>query len=116
MTTYQGGCHCQAVRYQVEADLSQVISCNCSHCGIKGMMLSFTPSANFKLLQGQEQLTTYLFNKQLIQHQFCKICGVQSFAQGTAPDGSQMHAINARCLDGVDWEQLKIRHINGKEI
>ena len=30
---YSGGCQCGAVRYEVTADINEVIACNCSRCG-----------------------------------------------------------------------------------
>ena len=36
---YHGSCHCQAVTYEVDLDLQQVIACNCSHCSRKGYLL-----------------------------------------------------------------------------
>lgn len=114
MQTYTGGCHCGAVRYEVEADLSSVIECNCSHCSKKGFLLSFTPASNFRLLSGQEALTEYRFNKKQIAHLFCKTCGVQSFAAGAMPDGSEVRAVNVRCLEGVEPASLKITPVDGR--
>ena len=82
-TTYKGGCHCGKVAYEVTADLSKpVISCNCSICGRKGTLLSFVPSDDFKLLSGEDSLTSYRFNRKVIDHLFCSTCGVTSFARG----------------------------------
>lgn len=114
MTQYTGGCHCGAVRFEVEASLDAVITCNCSHCGMRGLMLSFVPAAQFRLLQGESALTTYLFNHKVIQHRFCQRCGIEAFGEGKMPDGSPTVAINVRCLDGVDWEQLTPTHYNGR--
>jgi hypothetical protein len=111
---YEGGCHCKAVRYEVEVDLSTVISCNCSLCSKRGHLLAFTSPENFKLLSGEEKLKDYLFNKHVIHHLFCSNCGIESFAQGAKPDGGKMVAINARCLDGVDIATLNIKHYDGK--
>src|SRR3954453_3363840 len=73
-TTYQGSCHCGAVRYSVEVDLTQpVMACNCSMCGRSGTLLAFVPTAKFKLEQGSDALTDYLFNKENIHHLFCKV-------------------------------------------
>lgn len=115
MTKYQGGCHCKAVRYEAETTLEQVMTCNCSHCGMKGFILNFLPTEKFTLLQGEDNLTTYQFNKHVINHTFCKTCGVQSFGYGKGPDGSDTHMLNVRCLDGVDWESMKPFHYNGKD-
>ncbi len=112
--TYEGGCHCGKVRYQVDLDLSgKVVSCNCSMCGKKGTLLTFAPSDNFKLLAGEDNLTHYHFNKKVIDHNFCSTCGVTSFARGKMPDGKPMVAVNARCLDGVDPQKLDIQQFDG---
>jgi hypothetical protein len=117
MSSYTGSCHCGAVRYTVEADLSQpVVACNCSICGRTGTLLTFVAPDKFTLEQGSESLTDYQFNKANIHHLFCKVCGVRSFARGTAPGGQAMIAINARCLAGVDVSQLQLHHYDGAKL
>lgn len=112
---YTGSCHCGAVRYTVEADLSQpVMACNCSMCGRTGTLLSFVPSESFHLEQGSDSLTDYQFNKHRIHHLFCKVCGIKSFARGVGPGGKEMAAVNVRCLEGVDPEKLQVKHFDGK--
>jgi hypothetical protein len=105
--TLNGGCHCGAVRFSADADLSTVIECNCSHCSRKGLLLAFTPRENFTLEQGEASLSEYRFNKRVIAHQFCKVCGVQPFAFAKDPKGVDTAAINVRCVDGVDLATLK---------
>jgi hypothetical protein len=112
--TYQGGCHCGAVAYEVETDLASVMECNCSHCSKKGFLLSFVPAAQFKLLAGEDALTEYRFHKKQIAHVFCPTCGVQSFGRGKGPDGAEMRMINVRCLEGVDPATLTITQVDGK--
>lgn len=113
--TYTGSCHCGDVRYEVTTDLSRVISCNCSMCGRAGTLLSFVPASQFKLLQGQDSLTDYRFNKHAISHVFCKRCGIKSFAMGKMPKtGDEMRAINVRCLEGVDIDSLSVTKVDGK--
>ena len=112
---YNGGCQCGAVRYTVEVDLSQpVIACNCSMCGRSGTLLTFVPADKFKLERGGDSLTDYQFNKHVIHHVFCKVCGIKSFARGVGPGGKEMAAINARCLDGVELNQLQIKPFDGR--
>lgn len=113
MKTYKGGCHCGAVAYEAESDLGYVIECNCSHCYQKGLILNFIPEGQFKLLKGEENLTEYRFNKKMIQHLFCKTCGVQSFARGMGKTGPTV-SLNVRCLDGVDLKTLDIKPFDGK--
>jgi hypothetical protein len=112
---YDGSCHCGKVKYKVNADLSgELITCNCSMCSRLGVILTFVPSSQFTLVQGREALTDYQFNTKTIHHLFCKTCGIQSFAEGKGPDGSEMVAINARCLEGVDPTSLKTKQFDGR--
>jgi hypothetical protein len=113
--TYTGGCHCGRVRYEVTLDLAEpAITCNCSMCGRSGTMLRFVPFSAFKLLSGADELTDYRFNTQVINHQFCRVCGIKSFASGKGPDGADTRAINVRCLDGVDLATIETRQFDGK--
>lgn len=111
-----GGCHCGAVRFEAEADLSTVMECNCSHCAKKGFLLTFTPADNFKLLSGEDQLTEYRFNKKYIAHEFCSVCGVQAFGKGTTPDGQPTAAVNVRCIDDIELAALNRTPIDGKSL
>lgn len=111
---YQGGCQCGAVSFEVDVDLDNTVTCNCSRCRRMGFVLAFGPRDNFHLTSGEEVLTEYLFNKQAIQHLFCKTCGVESFAYGSMPDGSPTVAINANCLDGIEPRELDSKHVDGR--
>ncbi len=112
--TYEGGCHCGAVRYRVRASFEDAVVCNCSICSRTGTLLAFAPAAQFELLAGAEALTDYQFGKKRIHHLFCRRCGVRSFARGTGRDGGPMVAVNVRCLDGVDLAQVPTRQYDGR--
>ena len=115
MQTYEGGCHCKAVRYEVELDLSQpAIECNCSHCQIKGFILLFTTADQFELLQGGEKLMSYRFNKHLIDHAFCSGCGVQAFGRGADKEGNPTVAVNLRTIDNIDLSTLNRMPYDGR--
>ena len=113
---YQGSCHCGRVRFELRAALDGIISCNCSHCARKGLLLTFVPAAAFTLLSGKDDLSEYRFNKHVIAHKFCNTCGVQPFAYGAMPDGSAIRAINVRCLEGVDLDALPVRQVDGRSL
>jgi hypothetical protein len=115
--TYTGGCQCGKVRYEVSLDLdNEVISCNCSRCQRLGWLIAFAPKQNFKLTSGDGATTEYQFNKHVIHHLFCSTCGIQSYSHGKRPDGAEMVAINARCLDGVEPDSLKIKKVDGRKL
>jgi hypothetical protein len=111
---YSGSCHCGAVKYEVTTDLASVMECNCSHCARKGFLLSFVAVEQFRLLQGQDALGEYRFNKHKIEHLFCKTCGVQSFMRGKRPDGADVIGLNVRCLEGVEPASLTIAQVDGR--
>ena len=113
MKTYTGGCHCGAVRYEVDTDLKETVVCNCSHCHKKGFILHFVDLDKFRLLQGEDMLTSYKFNKKAIDHLFCKVCGVQSFGKSEQYGKA---SINVRCLDDVDIDTLTPTKYNGKDV
>jgi hypothetical protein len=111
---YAGGCQCGRVRYEVSMELGEVISCNCSRCVRLGSLLAFAPAQDFRLTAGESATTEYQFNKHVIHHLFCSTCGIQSFARGSRPDGTEMVAINVRCLEGVDPDSLKVKKFDGR--
>lgn len=116
MKNYTGGCHCGKVRFEAAADLDRIITCNCSICTKRGSILTGISPDNFKLLSGENELTDYQFNRNVIHHLFCSTCGTQSFSRGKMPDGTPMMAINVRCLDDVDIDKLKPRPFDGKSL
>ena len=117
-SSHHGGCHCGAVRYQVDLDLdTEAINCNCSMCGRAGTLLMFVPESGFKLEQGEANLTDYVFNRHVIHHLFCKTCGVRPFGFGKSPDVGEMVGVNIGCLENATPEELAaapIRYCDGK--
>lgn len=96
---YTGGCHCGAVRFEVDAaEAVEVERCNCSICKKSGFLHLIVPASRFRLLSGAESLTTYTFNTGVAQHSFCRICGIKPFyTPRSNPDGVD---VNLNCLDG----------------
>jgi hypothetical protein len=114
--TYQGGCHCGRVQYQITAALTQVNECNCSICQKRGALWTFVKAPQFKLIKGEGVLTDYQFAKKRLHHLFCQSCGVGSFSRGRTPAGEETYAVNVRCLDGVDVATLKVMPFDGKSL
>lgn len=112
---YQGSCHCGQIAFEVEGEIPEVMSCNCSMCQRKGTLMWFVPRDAIKLLTPPENMSTYTFNKHVIQHRFCPKCGIHPFGEAPSPTGEQMAAINVRCLEGVDISALKVKHYDGRD-
>ncbi len=111
---YQGSCHCGNISFDVEGELSEVMSCNCSHCQRKGYLLWFVPREKLQLKSPDSALATYTFNKHVIRHHFCPTCGCAPFGFGTDPQGNAMAAINARCLENLELDTLTINKVDGR--
>ena len=109
---HTGGCHCGAVRFQVEApDIIEAEDCNCSICRMSGFLHLIVPAAAFRLLQGEEVLNIYTFNTGLAKHSFCRICGIKPFyIPRSNPDGVD---VNVRCLDEPP-EDMRISPFDGR--
>ena len=114
MTIHRGGCHCGRVRFEVEAPSRiRVADCNCSICAKSGFLHLIVPKAQFRLLQGEDALTTYTFNTGVAKHCFCSTCGIKSFyVPRSHPDG---YSVNARCLDPGTVESMEVEPFNGRE-
>ncbi|NEP13512.1 MAG: GFA family protein [Symploca sp. SIO2C1] len=109
--TYEGGCHCGAVRFRVIVDKHEAIDCNCSICRKKGFLHLIVPPEQFTLLSGTDILTRYTFNTHTAKHTFCSICGIHSFYRPR----SHPHniALNIRCIDGDVLSRFRIVPFDG---
>ncbi|GJM11306.1 MAG: aldehyde-activating protein [Lysobacteraceae bacterium] len=111
--TFEGGCHCGAVRFAVIAtEPVQLTRCNCSICSMTGFLHLIVGADQFKLLTSQKALTDYRFNTGQAKHLFCATCGVKSFyVPRSHPDG---YSINAHCLRDFDIDKAEISDFDGQ--
>lgn len=113
MTIHKGGCHCGRIRFEVDApgDL-EVNECNCSICRLTGILHLIVRKDDFRLVSGQDDLSTYQFNTGVARHFFCAVCGVKSFyIPRSNPDG---YSVNARCLDPGTVTSMTIETFDGR--
>ena len=114
--TYEGSCQCGAVTFSADLDLDSVVTCNCSRCQRLGSVLTFAPRAALRVHQGLEGMSEYRFNRNVIAHKFCPVCGIEPFGLGTGPDGAEVAAVNVNCLHGVDPRALTPHHYDGAAV
>ena len=112
--THKGSCHCGQVKFEVEGTFDTAMECNCSHCSRKGYLLWFVPRTQFQLQSPESAVAIYTFNKHAIKHQLCIDCGVDVFARGTKPDGSEVVALNVSCIDGIELSKLAMTPVDGR--
>ena len=111
---YRGSCHCGKVAFEVEGQINSAMSCNCSMCQRKGTLMWFVPRDKLHLLAPDENASTYMFNKHVIKHRFCPICGIHPYGEGTDPKGNRIAAINVRCLEDIDLTSVSVTHFDGR--
>jgi hypothetical protein len=82
-------------------------------CSRAAYLHLIVPLDRFRLLQGEDALTTYTFNTGTARHLFCSRCGIKSFyVPRSHPDGI---SVNARCLDEGTVEGMTIDKVNGRD-
>lgn len=111
--SYHGSCHCGNVSFDVEGTFEKGMECNCSHCSRKGYLLWFVPRSSLSISDTQHPLVTYTFNKHVIKHQFCPKCGCAPFGFGNH-GGTEMAAVNIRCLENIDLTKVEREYVDGK--
>ena len=115
---HSGSCHCGNIAFEVETEgkIEKVMECNCSMCARRGGLLFFVPASAFKLLTPREKVSTYLFNKRVIQHHFCSTCGISPYGEGMDKKGNTMVSVNARCIEGFDAKKAKVDFYDGLHV
>ncbi|HET8692474.1 MAG TPA: GFA family protein [Steroidobacteraceae bacterium] len=102
--TYQGSCHCGAVRFEAGIDLAAgTVKCNCSICRKGRNWLAAVAPADFRLLSGEADLGEYQFGSRSIHHRFCKRCGLRPFSHKA---DKSFYAVNLACLDNAEPDEL----------
>jgi hypothetical protein len=111
MPKYHGACHCGLVTFEVDAEITSVLECNCSLCCKKGALYHpFVEPEQFRLLSGEDALSLYQFNTRVAKHYFCKHCGIHLFHRHKVdPD---KWGINVRCLENLPLSTLEVFYID----
>ena len=125
MTRYRGRCHCGLIRFQVEARIDHKRICNCSICHKRGALIFRVPEDALTLDTPLSAMTLYEWGSHTAKDYFCPRCGVLPFRRPSAPTRDERAsglkafdgwAINLRCLDGIDPDDLPTRYIAGRDI
>ncbi len=106
--TYQGSCHCGAVRFEAGLDLDAGTGrCNCSFCAKSRYWGAIVKPEDFRLVSGDEALGDYQFGSMQAHHCFCKTCGMPTVGRGDIEEiGGAYYSVSVACLDGIDQAEL----------
>jgi hypothetical protein len=114
MRTYQGSCHCGAVRFEIETDFPELTTCDCSICKRRNALMVKVHESRFRLLAGADALTEYRFHTNTARHYFCKVCGIYPFhRKRVTPDH---FGVNVHCLQGFSSEGIPVRRALGSDM
>lgn len=108
LQTYHGSCHCGAVRYEADIDFDAGTGrCNCSICTKLRKWGTVIKPENFRLLAGEDNLSSYQFATKSGHYRFCRTCGLHPFSDAYIEQlGGAIVSINIACLDDVPPETL----------
>jgi hypothetical protein len=123
--TFHGSCHCKAIAFEANIDLSAGSTrCNCSFCTKARFWMALVKSEDFRLIQGRERLTNYQHTpparpEPFLHLSFCSCCGVRPFSRGgfLPALGSAFYAVNLGALDDATDEELSstpIKYVDGR--
>ena len=111
MSTHAGSCHCGAVRFRVDWDITELTTCDCSLCVKHNALMTKAPENALTILSGEEMLTLYEWNTRRAKYYFCRSCGIYVFhRKRAAPDH---FGVNIFCLDGFDPSSIPVRATEG---
>ncbi len=109
LKTYLGSCHCGAIRFEADLDISAgTEKCNCSICSKSRLWSAQAKPEHVRLIAGEDEMTDYRGGNDVAHHLFCRHCGVRPFQRIEVPNmtGHRYFNINIACLDGVDIDEL----------
>jgi hypothetical protein len=108
---FKGSCHCGGVKFRVDAQITELTTCDCSLCAIRNAVMTKVPENALTVLEGESLLTLYQWNTRRAKHYFCSRCGIYVFhRKRSMPDH---FGINVFCLEGFDPASVPVRATQG---
>lgn len=111
MARYSGSCHCGAVRFEIEAEPTEMTTCDCTLCVKKNALMIRIAQSALTITAGTADVATFQWNTGVARHHFCKRCGIYTFHRKRADPAS--FGVNVFCLDGFDRSQIPTRATDG---
>lgn len=108
---YSGSCHCGEVTFAIDAEITELTTCDCSLCTKKNALMTKVHEAALTIKRGHEKLSRYSWNERIAEHFFCSECGIYTFHRKRAAPA--YFGINVFCLDGFDHRTIPVRATEG---
>ena len=113
---YRGGCHCGALRLEVQLDLAAgTVKCNCNYCAKSRFWHARVDSEDIRV---SGEATDYRGRNPVAHHFFCPRCGVHVYDRVDAPNmlGRPYVNVSVACLEDVEVADLiaaPVRYCDG---
>jgi hypothetical protein len=113
LKTHKGACHCGAIQFEVDAPSHlHAHACNCSICYKSAGDQMIVPASRFRLICGDDSISTYTFNTGGAKHTFCKVCGIKPFY--TPRSNQDGYSVNLRCVERTYIESVEVDIFDGQ--
>jgi hypothetical protein len=119
-----GSCHCGKTSFRIDGDIpGQLTRCTCSFCSKRGALYAYYEPHQFQVSVSSGDDGIYRWNTRLVEHHFCKSCGIATFSDSPAfeKDGgwdkkTRRIGVNARLFDGFDAASAPVTVIDGRNL
>lgn len=119
-----GSCHCGQVTFQINGMIpASLTRCTCSFCSKRGALHAYYEPEQFHLTSDRACDVVYRWQKKLVAHHFCSVCGCSTFSDSPAfePDGgwdqtTRRISVNARLFDNFDAALAPVVVVDGKNL
>ena len=120
----KGSCHCGKASFVIDGEIpDRLTRCTCSFCSKRGALVAYYEPAQFHSNVSDGDDGIYRWNTTLVDHHFCKHCGISTFSDSPAfePDGTwdkktRRIGVNARLFDDFDAANAAVSVIDGKNL
>lgn len=114
--THKGSCHCGAVKFEADVDLSKgATRCNCTVCTKLATLGVMAKPEGVRVTQGEDSLSYYEFGQKVAKRYFCKHCGAHCFGRGHLEMlGGDFASVNVNVLDDLDVGLLPVMFWDGR--
>ena len=110
----EGGCHCGAVRIQVDEAPATLTECNCSICRRVGG-LWFYPHPRQVRIDGEAATVTYVQGDRTLALHHCGTCGCTTHWRSLEAGGGDRMGVNARMMAPEVVAAAKVRRLDGAD-
>jgi hypothetical protein len=103
---YRGGCHCGALRFEVELDLSAgAVKCNCTYCAKSRFWHARVEPGAIRV---SGEAADYRGGNPVANHFFCPRCGIHVYDRIDVPNllGRPYVNVSVACLEDVEVTEL----------